>query len=93
VLDLEGIRGHESVPAFQFTFQDTLCGPVWKCDGAPSLENCGAIVVSSCQICCGHGGTQIGFLRNLVWFSPQDYSTSSLYSFTDLSLMPNNIST
>jgi hypothetical protein len=35
VLDLGGIRGHESVPAVQFTFQDTLCGNVmvhhlWK---------------------------------------------------------------
>jgi len=36
-----------------------LC--VWKYGGAPSSEHCGMIIVSSCQICGGHGGTKMGF--------------------------------
>jgi hypothetical protein len=38
-----------------------VCVCVWKYGGALSLEYCGVIMVGSCQICGGHGGTKMGF--------------------------------
>ena len=66
---------------------------MWKCGGAPSTENCGMIMVSSYQICGGHGGTKMGFSQYFGLVSPQNHSTNFPYSLTHLSLMPHNIST